>query len=69
MSFHEAIQGGRAQYVTLWLLAGVCLVLGATTTAVLGVEQSTLLLFATVFAAVTAEYSDSRQRRGEESGS
>ncbi|WP_436901694.1 hypothetical protein [Halovenus halobia] len=60
MSLRESIRSGRAQYVTLWLLAGVCFVLAATNTAVFGLEQSTLLLLTSVFAAVTAEYDGSR---------
>lgn len=47
----------------LWTLAVVCFGLGATNTGVLGLDQGSLLLVATVFAAVTVEY------RGGESGS
>lgn len=69
MSPRESIRSGRAQYVTLWLLAGVSFVLAATNTAVFGLEQSTLLLFTSVFAAVTAEYNDSRNCPSRESSS
>jgi hypothetical protein len=57
MSLSETLQDGRIQYVTLWTLAILCFGFGATNTAVLGLEQAQLFLLATVFAAVTAEYS------------
>jgi hypothetical protein len=69
MSLRESVRSGRAQYVTLWLLAGACFVLAATDTAVFGLEQSTLLLFTSVFAAVTAEYGSTRTCRGSKSSS
>jgi hypothetical protein len=46
----------RIPYVLLWIAAAVCFGFAVTETPVFGFEQSQLLLLATVFAAVTSEY-------------
>ncbi|MXR51130.1 hypothetical protein GRX03_05855 [Halovenus sp. WSH3] len=53
------------EYVALWVLAILCFGAALTGPTAFGVERSTWLLFATVFAAVTAEYSDGCESRSE----
>jgi hypothetical protein len=66
MSLAELIRTGQLQYVTLWALAITSFALAVTNTPVLGFGPSSLLLMATVFAAVTAEY-NGHNRCGETS--
>ena len=56
----------RVPYALLWVAAAVCFVLAVTETAVLGFEKSQLLLLATVFAAVTSEYTRRSRHCGSE---
>lgn len=65
MSAIDSWHDRRTTYVFLWAVAVLCFGLAVTETAVLGLTQSQLLLLATVFAAVTAEYT----RRGRTCGS
>jgi len=58
VSLTELLRTGQAQYVVLWALAITSFALAVTNTPVLGFGRSGLLLMATVFAAVTAEYRD-----------
>ena len=49
-------RGRRTTYILFWALAATCFGLAVTETTVFGLGQMSLLVMATVFAAVTDKY-------------